>query len=146
MSTPPFKTATRLDSSMIQRLAANLTGRLILPGDPAYESARLIWNRALDRRPGMIVQCAAKDDVVRAVDFARNNDLMVAVRGGGHSFAGHSVCNDGMVIDLSAMDGIQVDLATYRSTPRAESKSANSTASHKRSALLPPWAAVRMWA
>jgi len=93
-----------LDRPSIQRFAEHLAGQLISPDDPAYESARWSWNRAFDRRPGLIVRCADATDVQRAVDFARSNDLLVAVRGGGHSFAGHSTCDDGLVIDLSTAD------------------------------------------
>jgi FAD/FMN-containing dehydrogenase len=98
-----------LDPGKVHKFGKGLRGRLILPADEAYESARWTWNRAADRRLGMIVRCADRNDVVRAVGFARDNDLLVAVRGGGHSFAGLSTCDDGMLIDLSAMKEIQID-------------------------------------
>jgi len=101
-----------LDTTLIRRFATALRGQVILPGNEAYESARRVWNWAVDRHPGMIVRCANRDDVVRAVDFARSNDLLVAVRAGGHSFPGHSTCDDGMVIDLSPMKAIRIDSDT----------------------------------
>jgi FAD binding domain-containing protein/berberine-like enzyme len=102
-------TVSMLDISLIRRFATALKGQLILPGNESYESARRVWNWAFDLRPGMIVRCANREDVTRAVDFACSNDLLVAVRSGGHSFAGHSSCEGGVVIDLSAMKGIRVD-------------------------------------
>ncbi len=104
-----MKTVAMLDSSVIRKFGVGLRGHLILPADADYESARGIWNRAVDRRPGMVVRCAGAEDVVRAVDFARNHELLVAVRSGGHSFAGHSLCDGGMVIDFSPMKQVQVD-------------------------------------
>jgi hypothetical protein len=110
---PNFKTVEVLEGAAIRKFAAGLRGDVIMPGDALYKSARWSWNRAIDRHPGMIVRCAATEDVVRAVDFARNNDLLLAVRTGGHSFAGHSVCDGGMVIDFSAMKGIHVDASKH---------------------------------
>ncbi len=104
-----FKSAALLDKSLIERFKEHLSGGVVLPNDPSYESARWSWNRAIDRHPGMVVRCACAEDVVRVVDFARDNDLLAAVRAGGHSFAGHSTCNGGVVIDLSAMKRIQID-------------------------------------
>src|SRR5713101_3855037 len=100
-----------VEEGAIKKFEAGLQGQVIFPGGDAYESARWSWNRAVDRRPGMIVRCAATEDVVRAVDFARSNDLLVAVRSGGHSFAGHSTCDGGMVIDFSPMKEIHVESA-----------------------------------
>src|SRR5262249_38978115 len=77
--------------------------------DSAYESARRIWNARFDRHPGLIVRCADAEDVKHCVDFARSENVLLAVRGGGHSFAGYSVCDGGLVIDLSAMKGVKVD-------------------------------------
>ena len=93
--------------------ATHMTGRfggeLLHPGDAAYEEARRIWNGAIDRRPAVIARCRDAADVVSALQFARERELEVAVRGGGHGVAGHSVCDDGMVIDLSRMRGVHVD-------------------------------------
>ncbi|TFD30307.1 FAD-binding oxidoreductase [Cryobacterium cryoconiti] len=98
-----------LDDREVADLAAHLQGELVRPGDPAYEQARRVWNGSINRLPGLIARCASRDDVIAAVRFARRNNVLVAVRGGGHSFPGHSVCDDGLVIDLSLMNGIRVD-------------------------------------
>ena len=97
---------------------AGLRGQLLSPGDEGYDGARKLWNGMFDRRPALIARCAGAADVIRAVSFARDNRLAVAVRGGGHSFPGHSVCDGGLVIDLSAMKAIRVDLRTR--TARAQ--------------------------
>jgi FAD/FMN-containing dehydrogenase len=99
-------------------LKAGLRGQLLSPGDEGYDRARKLWNGMFDRRPALIARCAGAADVIRAVSFARDNRLAIAVRGGGHSFPGHSVCDGGLVIDLSAMKGIRVDLRTR--TARAQ--------------------------
>jgi FAD/FMN-containing dehydrogenase len=87
-------------------------GALITPGDAGYDQARRVWNGAVDRRPRLIARCTGTADVTAAVRYARTRDLLVAVRGGGHSVAGHAVCDDGIVIDLSAMTGTRVDPTT----------------------------------
>ena len=93
------------------RLRPSLRGRLVLPGDEDYEEARAVWNAAIDRRPAAIVRCADSGDVMRALEVARARELPVAVRGGGHSFAGNSVCEGGVVIDTSPMKRVEVDCA-----------------------------------
>src|SRR5436309_14302567 len=87
-------------SEVIGALAANLRGRLIRPGDEAYDAARKVYNGDIDRRPLAIVQCADVADVIRCVNFARAQNLPPAVRGGGHSVPGFGVCDNGVVIDL----------------------------------------------
>jgi FAD binding domain-containing protein/berberine-like enzyme len=101
---------------------AGLRGQLLRPGDDNYDGARKIWNGMFDRRPALIARCAGAADVMSAVNFARDNGLPVAVRGGGHSFPGHSVCDGGLVIDLSTMRSIRVDPAarTARAQPGAK--------------------------
>ena len=89
----------------LDALAASLRGQAIWPEDAGYDEARAIWNGMIDRRPALIARCADMDDVIRAVRFAREHDLLVAVRGGGHNVAGTAVCDGGIVIDLSAMKG-----------------------------------------
>lgn len=88
---------------------AGFAGRLIEPGDPDYDSARRIWNGAIDRRPALIAQCASSADAARALAFARQEGLPIAVRGGGHNVAGSALCDDGVVIDFSALRGVEVD-------------------------------------
>ena len=89
--------------------AARLRGVAIRPGDAVYDASRRVWNGMIDRRPALIVHCADVADVVVAVCFAREHDLVVAVRGGGHNVAGFGTCDGGVVIDLSLMKGIAVD-------------------------------------
>ena len=93
-------------------------GDLVAPGDEGYDEARKVWNGAIDRRPALIARCRSADDVVAALRHARERDLVVAVRGGGHGVAGLAVCDDGLVIDLSPMRGIAVDPAAR--TARAQ--------------------------
>jgi len=97
------------------RVAINgFRGRLISPDHADYDDARAVWNGAIDRRPRLIAQCIGTADVVAAVRFARDQDLEIAIRGGGHNVAGAAVCDDGIVIDLSAMRGVRVDPAACR--------------------------------
>jgi FAD binding domain/Berberine and berberine like len=84
-------------------------GELLSPQDPGYEDARRVWNGSIDRFPALIARCAGVADLIAAVMFAKDNGLLVAVRGGGHSYPGLSVCDGGLVIDLSLMKGIRVD-------------------------------------
>jgi len=84
-------------------------GVVLEPGDEGYETARQIWNGDIQRRPAVIARCSGTADVLAAVKFARERSLPVAVRGGGHAVAGHAVCDDGLVIDLSPMTGVRVD-------------------------------------
>ena len=98
-----------VDERAVADLAAHLRGELIRPRDAAYDQARRVWNGSISRFPGLIARCASRDDVSAVVRFARRDNVLVAVRGGGHSFPGYSVCDDGLVIDLSLMNGIRVD-------------------------------------
>ncbi len=100
---------TRLDESTVLSFANRLRGPLLTPRDAGYDDARAIYNGMIDKRPGLIAQCADVDDVVAAVTFARENDLLVAVRGGGHNGPGLGTCEGGLCIDLSAMNGVRVD-------------------------------------
>jgi len=87
----------------------SLRGEVIGPDDADYDEARKIWNGSIDKRPALIARCRGVADVLAALDYARDNDLLIAVRGGGHSIPGHSTCDGGIVIDLSQMKGIRVD-------------------------------------
>jgi FAD/FMN-containing dehydrogenase len=98
-----------LSASSIQALRETFKGTLIRPDDDQYEQARKVWNGAIDKRPSLIARCRTNEDVVAAVNFARDNDVLFAVRGGGHSFPGISTCDDGLVIDLAGMKQVEVD-------------------------------------
>jgi hypothetical protein len=95
----------------LNKLSGSFRGELLLPTSPGYDAARRIWNGAIDRRPSCIARCAGVSDVVAAVRFARDPGLEIAIRGGGHNVAGTAICDDGVVIDLSAMRGVWVDPA-----------------------------------
>src|SRR5215475_517066 len=95
----------------VAALRERLRGRLVSPDDTGYDTARKVWNGRIDRRPFLVVFCADDKEVVVALRFAREHELLVAVRGGGHSCAGTAVCDDGLVIDLSLMKAIEVDAA-----------------------------------
>ena len=95
----------------LDKLAQNLRGELIQPGDQHYAAARKLYNAMIDRRPRFIARCADVADVIAAVQFAREHELLLAVRGGGHNGGGLGSCDDGLVIDLSGMKGVRVDPA-----------------------------------
>lgn len=107
-----------IPDSAVQNFKSALRGPLLAPGDSAYDAARTLPNAMIDRRPYRIARCAGAGDVIECVRFAREHDLAVSVRGGGHSVAGKAICEGGLMIDLSAMKGIRVDPA--RRTVRAE--------------------------
>lgn len=110
--------AATFSDEQLSAFQQGLRGRLAVPGSEDYEQARTIWNAMIDRRPSLAVRCAGAADVIRAVRFARENDLMLAVRGGGHNIAGNAVCEGGLQIDLSLMKSVRVDPA--RRTARVE--------------------------
>lgn len=97
------------DGSAIEGLRAGLRGELIQPSDENYHEARKVYNAIIDRRPALIARCADVADVIVSVNFARENGVLLAVRGGGHNGAGLGICDDGLVIDLSQMKGVRVD-------------------------------------
>ncbi|MEZ2132073.1 MULTISPECIES: FAD-binding oxidoreductase [unclassified Sinorhizobium] len=105
---------TMVSDVAIDALATGLRGRLLSGKDVDYDDARAIWNAMIDRRPGLIARCAGAADVMKTVQFARDNGLLLAVRGGGHGIAGNAVCEGGVVIDLSAMRSVRVDPGTRR--------------------------------
>ncbi len=100
---------TGIAADRIQQFRTTCRGAVICPDDAAYDAARRIWNASIDKRPGLIIRCTGVADVIAAVNFARDHDLRVAVRGGGHNVAGRALCDGGLVIDLSGMKGIHVD-------------------------------------
>jgi len=101
--------AAPIDAAMLDRFRKRFSGDVILPTDPTYDDARRVWNGMIDRRPAIVVRPHHPDDVVAAIQLARDTDLAIAVRGGGHSLPGHSTCDGGMVIDLSRIRGATVD-------------------------------------
>lgn len=109
---------TVLTEALVEEFQTSLRGPLLQPGDAGYDDARIVWNGMIDRRPALIARCAGVADVIQAVNFARDNHLLVSVRGGGHNITGYAVNDGGIVIDLSQMKSLHVDLA--KSTARAE--------------------------
>ena len=101
--------STPINPKALQDFKSSLHGKVIGPHDEGYDSARHVWNGMVDKHPALIVRCVDVSDVISTVQFARGHDLTVAVRGGGHDVSGHGTCDDGLVIDLSPMKGIQVD-------------------------------------
>ena len=98
-----------MKESRINELRARLRGGFVAPHDPEYDVARQGYNALIDRHPGGIARCANVADVIAAVDFARNEDVDLAVRGGNHNVAGLGTCDDGLVLDLSRMRGVRID-------------------------------------
>lgn len=100
---------TVIDGGAVDQLQTSFRGELVRPYDAGYDEHRKVWNGSIDRRPALIARCTGVADIRAAIRLARSQDLLVAVRGGGHSFPGLSVCDDGMLIDLGLMKGIRVD-------------------------------------
>ena len=107
-----------VDPAAIAKWKGTLRGELLLPDAPGYEGVRKVYNGMIDRRPAMILRCCGVADAMSAVEFARNHNLVVSVRGGGHNVAGNAVCEGGLMIDMGGMKGMRVDSA--RRTARAE--------------------------
>lgn len=126
------------DPTLLRQWAGSLTGPLVLPGDEAYDAARVVWNRAIDRRPAAIVRCADAQDVARTIEFARTRDLLLAVRSGGHSQAGLGTCSDGLVLDLSSFRGVGVDPVARTCRVAAGARVADVMDATKRFGLLTP--------
>jgi len=100
---------SRLSDEAVSAFREGFGGEVVLPAEAGYDGARAVWNGAIDRRPAIVARCSGAADVLRSVRFAREQDLVVAVRPGGHSVGGFSTCDDGIVIDLSPMQGVRVD-------------------------------------
>jgi len=103
-------------NKIIEKLKGKVKGQIVLPDDPNYNKVREIWNAMIDRRPAVIVQCAAADDVLPAISYARENGLEVSIRGGGHNIAGSALCDNGVLIDLSNMKTVSVDAQNRRAS------------------------------
>jgi hypothetical protein len=104
-------TTITLEEAALDNFKTSLRGGLLYPGHDGYDHSRRIWNGMIDRYPALIARCQGVADVMDAVNFARQNELLISVRGGGHNVAGSAVCDEGLMIDLSPMRGIWVDLA-----------------------------------
>jgi len=98
-----------MPTQCIDRLRGTIRGELIQPTDATYDSARKVYNAMIDKRPKLIARCVDVADGMAAVQFGRENEMLTAVRGGGHNGGGLGICDDGLVIDLSRMKGIRVD-------------------------------------
>src|SRR5215471_8709205 len=96
-----------IDSAALDAFRDVFAGGVILPSDAGYDAARIVWNGMIDRRPAIVVRPTGAADVLSSIRFAREQDLVIAVRSGGHSVAGHSTCDDGIVVDLSGMRGVR---------------------------------------
>ena len=107
-----------IEETAVGKFRASLRGRLLRPGDDGYEASRRVYNASIDKYPALIAKCAGVADVINSVNFARDNRLLLAVKGGGHSVAGKSVCDGGLMMDLSGLKGIRVDPA--KRTARTE--------------------------
>src|ERR1700674_5210934 len=107
-----------LDNQKIATFKTAVRDGVIEPTDKGYDEARALYNGMIDKRPRLIARCTSAADVISSVNFGRDNALLIAIRGGGHNGPGFGSCNDGLVIDLSAMKGVHVDTAT--STVRVE--------------------------
>ena len=98
-----------LDQSLIEDFSSSLRGKVVMPKDDHYNETRKVYNGMINKHPGMFVMCVDVADVMASVNFGRDNDLLIAVRGGGHNGGGLGLCNDGLVIDLSGLKFIRVD-------------------------------------
>ena len=111
--------STALSHEILTTLQLQLRGSLCLADEAGYDEARTVWNAMIDRRPAAVVRCHGASDVMRAVRLARDNGLLVAVRGGGHNISGNAVCEGGLLIDLSPMRSVRVDPKTRTRAGRA---------------------------
>jgi FAD/FMN-containing dehydrogenase len=107
------------DDSTVEKFRNRLRGELLHPGDDGYEETRSVYNGMVDKYPAMVARCAGAADVIAAVESAREHDVLLSVKGGGHNFAGTAVCEDGLVIDLSPMDAVRIDPDARRARVQA---------------------------
>jgi FAD/FMN-containing dehydrogenase len=104
-----IRSDSQVDEAALGELTASFKGDVVVPGEPGYDEQRRVWNGSIDRRPAVIARCRDPEDVSAALRFARQTGLETAVRSGGHSFPGHSVCDDGIVVDLGLLKGTEID-------------------------------------
>ncbi len=105
-----------MTAANIDAFRTGFSGTALVSGDDGYDTARSVWNGAIDRKPAVIARCSSATDVAEAIKYGRDNDLEISVRGGGHSYAGHAVSDGGLMIDLSPMNAVTVDVAARRAT------------------------------
>ena len=119
MKTPTLKSrgGAAVGKATIEAFRRGFCGQALLPGDAGYDAARRIWNASIDKHPDLIVRCSDPADVVRAAKFSRANNLLVAVKSGGHNVAGRALCDDGIVVDLSAMNQVSVGPRRHAGNP-----------------------------
>jgi FAD/FMN-containing dehydrogenase len=125
---------TVLAETAVEGLKTRLRGRLIRRRDEEYDEARAVFNAMINRYPALIIRCAGVADVIDAVNFARDNNLLVAVRGGGHNVTGSAVCDGGIVIDLSQMKGMRIDPTARTVGPNRDSRGVSSITTFRCSA------------
>jgi FAD/FMN-containing dehydrogenase len=101
-----------IEQTTVENFAEQVRGQVLQPGDDGYDETRTVWNAMIDKKPAVIVRCTGAADVMAAVDFARDLDLLLSVKGGGHNVAGRAVCDDGLMIDLGEMNEVRVDPET----------------------------------
>jgi FAD/FMN-containing dehydrogenase len=118
MTTETLVYSKTVPEEAIKNLKSDFRGEILVPGNIGYDEARKVWNGMIDRRPALIARALGTSDVMKSVRFARDNGMMVSVKGGGHNVAGNAVCDDGVMIDLSLMKSVRVD--TENETARAE--------------------------
>lgn len=103
------QSAVSLDAEVIDGLRSSLRGTLLLPGEEGYDASLAIWNGMIDKRPALTIRPAGVADVIRAVNFAREHELLLAIKSGGHNVAGNALCDDGLLLDMSSMRAVHVD-------------------------------------
>jgi FAD/FMN-containing dehydrogenase len=126
----------------------SFTGRGMMPGHPDYDRSRALWNGVFDRKPAVIAACATAAEVADAIGFARRSGLEIAVRGGGHNYAGHAVCDGGLMIHLGGMNGVGVDPGQRRALCGGGATLADVDAATQKHGLATPggWSAMRPYA
>ncbi|MBZ0173213.1 MAG: FAD-binding oxidoreductase, partial [Phycisphaerales bacterium] len=107
-------TMAQYSSEALPDLIRRVKGNVVSPSDANYDEVRAIWNAMIDKRPAVIVRCSTADDIPEAIDFARHHGLEISIRGAGHNIAGNSLCDGGLVIDLSNMRNVRVDASNKR--------------------------------
>ncbi len=141
------ETGAAVNAAALTSFGESFEGEIVLPGSAEFDAARAVWNGMIDRRPAVVARCSGVEDVLRALRFAREHDLVIAVRSGGHSVGGFSTCDDGIVIDLSRMHGVRVDPGRRIARVEGEACSESWTRRPRRSgsSARSAWWATRGW-